>query len=117
MTTFDKGVILPASRFGGGRPGPLRDFPWADMATGDSVFLPGKTSRQGSAIAHSVRRHFGHEMSTRSVVEEGVKGVRLWCVESWKEEEIRQQAAAARRAKETDQGAGDTSAAPPSATR
>ena len=73
---IDKGVaVAPIRRRG--KP----FYPWADMARGDSFFVPGKTTDQMSPTVVSHRKRHGGKYVTRAVTENGVKGVRVWRVE------------------------------------
>jgi hypothetical protein len=67
---IDKGVPLPK-----GRREPK--YPWASMEVGDSFFVPGTISTS-AATAASKRLGFG--FVRRSVVENGVAGIRFWRV-------------------------------------
>lgn len=74
----DKGVPLPDNASQG-----KRKYPWKSMAVGDSFFTPiaeGRTAinTQATLIA-SGRRNF--KLTTRTVTEGGVVGIRTWRVE------------------------------------
>lgn len=70
---IDKGVPLPPSR-GGSIPGQRRSVFW-EMDIGDSVFLMGETNL-GGRVHH--QRQAGWKFAERRVVENGIKGIRVW---------------------------------------
>ena len=77
MYTIDKNVPAPAVVSLGA---PAK-YPWRAMDVGDSFFVPGnKASAMTSAAAMTARR-LGCKYTTRTVTENGVKGVRVWRVE------------------------------------
>lgn len=81
---IDKHVPLPAPRAYRGKGGVLK-YPFREMVPGDSAFFPGehKSSKHHPAFMTArnyVKRH-GWRITTRAVVEDGVKGIRIWRVE------------------------------------
>lgn len=73
---IDKGIPLAPSQPGKGG-GRKTIYPWRQMEVGDSFFVPDRTIRSfsGSAAQHRPRR-----FSMRTVVENGVSGIRIWRV-------------------------------------
>lgn len=71
---FDRNIPIP--------PVPKRSSPYrlGDMRPGDSRFVPGRTTGNLTAPSHFARRNPGWQFTVRNVVENGVKGVRYWCV-------------------------------------
>ena len=61
-----------------------RRYPFRDMEPGQSVFFPGenKSDRQHPAYmaAKTLQKRHGLRFTLRSVIEDGVKGVRIWRV-------------------------------------
>jgi len=56
-------------------------YPFAIMKIGDSFFVPNKTASEVSPhFARARRRLPGTKFACRTVVENGVKGVRVWRV-------------------------------------
>lgn len=53
-------------------------YPWRAMEVGDSFFVPGKTAREMSAGKSIAQRLTTFKFTQRSVVENEVKGVRIW---------------------------------------
>ncbi len=74
---IDKNVPLPPARG--------RKYPFADMLPGDSAFFPGEHKRDKQHPAFMSARNYvkrkGWRMVARSVVEAGVKGIRIWRME------------------------------------
>ena len=73
---LDKNVPLPLNtgHKGGGK------YPWREMQPGDSFFVPGgKGSQKG--IYHTGKTAAGIKVTTRTVVENGVKGFRVWRID------------------------------------
>jgi hypothetical protein len=70
----DNGVPLPPALPGRGE----SQYPWADLEVGDSFFAVGKTVYQLSASLGRQRQIRGHTYTSRTVVENGKKGVRVW---------------------------------------
>lgn len=75
---FDKNVPIPKAEYG--RPNATN---WSQMQIGDSHFFAnnentGNTKR--STIGNAMIRE-GFKYVTRSVVEDGVKGIRVWRTE------------------------------------
>ena len=59
-------------------------WPFMDMEPGDSVFIPGRGTAPGNdayAAARYAARKTGRKMTGRTVVENGVSGLRVWCLE------------------------------------
>ena len=77
----DKDVPTPAVARGSGI-GRVPKYPFRDMELGDSMFAAGEDGVRmwGSARTHSYR-HKPFRVVARMVVENGVKGVRVWRVE------------------------------------
>jgi len=69
---IDKGVPIPKI---------AQNSKWGFLKlleAGDSIFIPGESSNTVSSnIAYYVRK-LGIQICTRTVVEDGVKGCRLW---------------------------------------
>ena len=74
--SIEKGVPIPESR-GGGR----GKYPFREMEIGDSFFVAGKSTAKFSAHVHHHRKRHGLKFTTRTVTEDGVKGVRIWRTE------------------------------------
>ena len=76
MTKIDSHVPPP--------PRKSRRYPFRDMLPGQSVFYPGenKSDRQHPAYmaAKTLQKRHGLRFTLRSVVEDGVPGVRIWRV-------------------------------------
>ncbi len=64
---IEKGLPTPNKR--------LTRYPFAGMEVGDSFFAP---LTLAASILTSARRHHPKRFTTRSVVENGVRGVRVW---------------------------------------
>lgn len=70
----EKGVPLPSSHGG-----PL--YPWADLDVGDSFFVAGKSSSSiNTSLTWANRKAPVQRFVSRTVTENGVKGVRVWRV-------------------------------------
>ena len=71
----EKGIPIPASRGGG-----VSKYPWADMTeVGDSFFVPnGPRGAIYTAAIWYGTRHEGMKFACRTVIEDGVTGVRVW---------------------------------------
>lgn len=81
MAEIEKGIPVPAPHCG--RP---RKYPWRDIEVGESFFIPcDKESRnrvQCSMLGMCRRsRANGKRFTTRSVVEQGKSGIRVWRIE------------------------------------
>ena len=67
-------------------PPPLRqqNYPFRDMQPGDSVFFPGENRADKHHPAYMNARNYvrrnGWQITVRSVIENGVKGIRIWRV-------------------------------------
>ena len=75
---IDKGVPVPDDAGTAG----VKKYPWAEMADGDSFFVPvleGQTATQVQASIVSSSRKVCRRV-TRTVTENGVLGVRAWRV-------------------------------------
>ena len=58
-----------------------RRYPWKDMEIGDSFFIGGENrNRINAAIAYANKK-FAMKFSSRSRVEEGASGIRVWRIE------------------------------------
>lgn len=64
---IQKGLPTPNKR--------LNRYPFSKMEVGDSFFAP---HTPAASILTSARRHRPKRFTTRSVVENGVRGVRVW---------------------------------------
>jgi hypothetical protein len=62
-----------------------RKYPWKEMQVGDSFFVPeGDIRRLASAASNASRfmmGAIGKKFVCRTVTEEGIKGVRVFCAE------------------------------------
>lgn len=67
---IDKRVPIPERTNG------TRRYPLADMAVGDSFFIPG--GKRYVNIAASLNRHRPKTFTTRKCEEQGVSGLRVW---------------------------------------
>lgn len=74
---IESGVPLPAA----GRPGwkgvPEFRVPWARMAVGDSVLVPGRNAADARLLIRAPMQRYGHRYRARVVA----GGVRVWRVE------------------------------------
>ena len=61
-------------------PGVAR-YPWGQMEVGESFFVPGRHSANMASTASAAGARLGRTFRVRTVVESGVKGVRVWRVE------------------------------------
>ena len=76
MFKIDVGV--PISKITSGRK-PTK-FPFTDMEVGDSVFVP--EAKPNSSYASAATRNYSpHKFIQRTVIEDGVKGLRIWRTE------------------------------------
>lgn len=50
------------------------------LAVGSSLFVNDKTGYQVSGLISNAKRQTRHTYTTRTVIEDGVKGVRIWRV-------------------------------------
>ncbi len=72
---IDKGVPMPKPRGGGRAP----KWPVRDMQIGDSFFVPNKTAANMSGVVNYARSmNKGWKFGMRIMIENGVKGVRVW---------------------------------------
>jgi hypothetical protein len=69
---IDKGVPIPPQRDGRGNP----KYPWAAMEVGDSFFVPADRQRGITSVPN--KKHAPKKWTSRMVVENGVKGLRIW---------------------------------------
>ena len=84
MFKIDKGIpVLPKSTNQGRKP----DFPFREMSVGDSFFAAGyvqnptqKKNHGGKILAYETakRQIPNSRWTTRLVVEDGIRGVRVW---------------------------------------
>jgi len=74
---IDKNVPIPEGRWGKRR----KKYPFDEMEVGDSFFIHGGKQESITSIMRHWREKLGHKYTTRSVVENGVKGVRVWRIE------------------------------------
>lgn len=59
-------------------------YPWPDMTPGDSVFIPADDEKKKKSVgvcAGIFGRRRGWMVITRSRVEDGISGVRVWFLE------------------------------------
>lgn len=71
---IDKGVPLPETYQRG-------KYPFREMGVGDSFFVAAaKRSQITSTVSYAGRRQ-GKRFITRAVIENGVKGTRVWRIE------------------------------------
>ena len=74
---IDKGIPIPARAARG-------KYPFRDMQPGDSAFFPGENLRHKQHPAYMNARNYvkrnGWQITVRSVIENGVKGIRIWRV-------------------------------------
>lgn len=80
MIKIEKGIALPAR----GRAIPAK-YPWAEMAPGDSFFVPNFTvapksitGKTAMSVHAGKKIHPGSKWTMRTVTENGIKGVRVW---------------------------------------
>lgn len=69
---IDKKVAVPSGR---------HTYPWREMQPGDSFFVPMVGKTRGRGLYVCARRAAGIEITTRTVVENGVKGIRVWRID------------------------------------
>ena len=74
---LSRGIAIPVHTLG--RPGGMgRVYPFAMMEIGESFFVP-KTPRQHFNGSNSyATRKLGRKFATRTLIENGVKGTRVW---------------------------------------
>ena len=74
ITKIDKNIPLPSLHKY------TEKYPWADMKPGDSFFIEmGTPANIGACM--SARKKYGERYVSRTVTENGVKGVRVWRIE------------------------------------
>ena len=72
---LDKDVPVPLNA---GMPGNAK-YPWREMKPGDSFFVPvGNGAQKGMSVN---AKNAGIKVATRTVVENGVKGFRVWRID------------------------------------
>ncbi len=80
MTTqileIQSGIALPRGDLGS-----YRRYPWNALGVGDSFFAPGRDVRTISSSAGQAARRLHTRYTCRTVVEDGVRGVRVWRAE------------------------------------
>lgn len=80
MFKIDKGVEIPAVYVGGR--GRRAKYPFAEMAVGDSFFVPVDVERRPMLLKSLISCGFNAlgagKVSVRSVVEDGKCGLRAW---------------------------------------
>lgn len=59
-------------------PGKRNKYPWSELQPGDSFFVPGREVKSFGSQVHASSVRTGHGYTTRTVVENGVRGVRVW---------------------------------------
>ena len=77
---IEDGIAPPERREGVKRtsgPGRPMEYPWPEMQVGQSVFIPGYGIARGS-LGHWKKQNPGWKAVTKTVVEEGVHGTRIW---------------------------------------
>lgn len=72
---IEKGILIPKSGYG--RP---TSAIWSKMEVGDSVFFEGRRSNNIGNLTR-VERSKGKRFTCRTLVENGVSGVRVWRIE------------------------------------
>ena len=55
-------------------------YPLREMEIGDSFFIPARVPSQMSSYISVSKSATGFEYTSRSVIEDGIKGVRVWRV-------------------------------------
>lgn len=82
---IDKNIPPPVARAFKSKTGRLSRYPFRQMEIGDSAFFPGanKVNAQHPAYmaAKTIQKRDGLRFTLRSVVENGVEGVRIWRLE------------------------------------
>ena len=73
MIEYQTGVPIPDQNGRGGTP----KYPLRDMPVGASFFVPGGTHAKLNG-AFAPHRRAGKAFLTRTVTENGVKGIRVW---------------------------------------
>ena len=86
MYSIEQNVPIPQMRHGGSQ------FPLSELSVGESFFVPGgedivKTrAKLTAAIAnHYRRRKSQRRFTVQTQTEEGVKGMRVWCLSKLEE--------------------------------
>ena len=72
MMKIDKGVPIPLKGARGSK------YPFAEMVVGESFFVPEKTPSQITPIGIHHAKRLGFKFTPRTVIENGIKGVRVW---------------------------------------
>lgn len=82
---IDKHIPPPVARAFKGKGNHLSAYPFREMAVGDSVFYAGANKRSAQhpayMVARGIQKRDGLRFTLRSVVEDGVEGVRIWRLE------------------------------------
>lgn len=73
MIEVQSGVPIPAKK--GGRP---PRYPWRDLAVGDSFFIPAALRPVVASASRNNARRNGGRFRVLTMVENGIKGVRVW---------------------------------------
>jgi len=60
---------------------PCSIYPWRDLEIGDSFFVPNKNSGSFGSVIFSAKKRTGRNFTSRSVIENGEHGVRIWRIE------------------------------------
>lgn len=70
----ESGVPIPQLKYGanGGK------YPWSELLVGDSFFVPHATIHRMSTLCSHRCERYEVKYTCRTVVESGVKGVRVW---------------------------------------
>jgi hypothetical protein len=74
VITIDRDIPIP-SNYQVGQPA---KYPFRAMEIGDSFFVAGKKTGMISGSIQGHRKRYGGRFVTRTVVEDGVMGVRVW---------------------------------------
>ena len=76
MTRVDKKVHIPPARIVAQ---PV--YPWEKMEVGDSFFVNVGPKNNFSGAISKAQKRYGYKITRRSVVERGVRGIRVWRIE------------------------------------
>ena len=74
MYEIEKGIEAPEKR-----QGREPKYPWKELTIGDSFFVC--AGRYFASSANHAQKRYGVTLVTRTRVENGVKGVRVWRIE------------------------------------
>ena len=69
---IDRGVPIPTAIKG------CRKYPWLEMDIGDSFFAPISVGSISQGIVYARSHNSNLKFTRRTVIENGVKGVRVW---------------------------------------